>query len=180
MEETLWAGGPCAEQANGGEPLFFGFSPPLDTGFYLGQWTWEKVSAGGKMFVTLFRMKGEIKKKIKVDFFLVNPNISLLLPWNAEVPELKDPGFYFTAAMPTFWCRVSVSNAIIPVTLWAQKRWTKRGPFLYQFQRVKAHEDPKQSSDAIGMWLQTLELYLLFILGQASLKQLSCYSKSKL
>lgn len=51
---------------------------------------------------------------------------------------------------------------------------------LYQFQRVKAHEDPKQSSDAVGMWLQTLELYLLFALGQASLKQLSCCSKSKL
>lgn len=32
---------------------------------------------------------------------------------------------------------------------------------LCQFQRVKAREDPKQSSDAVGMWLQTLELIFL-------------------
>lgn len=51
---------------------------------------------------------------------------------------------------------------------------------IYHLQRVKAHEDPNQSSDAVGMLLQTLELYLLVALSQASLKQLGCYSKSKL
>lgn len=40
----------------GGEALFLGFSPHLDTGFYVGQWTCE-VSFGGKMFTMLFWIK---------------------------------------------------------------------------------------------------------------------------
>lgn len=41
------------------------------------------------------------------------------------------------------------------------KKMNLEKTILCQFQRVKAREDPKQSSDAVGMWLQTLELIFL-------------------
>lgn len=58
-----------------------------------------------------------------------------------SVSELDEPGLYFTSSMSTFWCKVSVTNVVIPVILWARNRWTER-TVLYQFQRGETHEEP--------------------------------------